>query len=84
MGRFYPWVAYVKDPPRPRAGIKDILSKENRRNVDEVKPEYVKGLRFHYVDDVREVLDLALMKEKVKNPKRFTIPTKEKVSKDVS
>ncbi|HHU25466.1 MAG TPA: endopeptidase La [Bacteroidales bacterium] len=68
-----------------RAGIKDIiLSKENRRNVDEVKPEYVKGLRFHYVDDVREVLDLALMKEKVKNPKRFTIPTKEKVSKDVS
>lgn len=68
-----------------RAGIKDIiLSKENRRNVDEVKPEYVKGLRFHYVDDVREVLDLALMKEKVKNPKRFTIPTKEKGSKDVS
>ncbi len=68
-----------------RAGIKDIiLSKENRKDVDEIKPEYVKGLCFHYVDDVREVLDLALMKEKVKNPKRFTIPPKEKVSKDVS
>ncbi len=68
-----------------RAGINDIiLSKENRKDVDEVKPEYVKGLRFHYVDDVREVLDLALMKEKVKNPKQFIIPSKEKVSKDVS
>ncbi len=66
-----------------RAGIKEIiLCKENKKDVDEIKPEYVKGLIFHYVDDVREVLDLALTNDKVKNPKRFTIPSKEKVSKD--
>ncbi|NLJ01142.1 MAG: endopeptidase La [Bacteroidales bacterium] len=57
-----------------RAGIKDIiLCKENKKDVEEVKPEYLKGLVFHYVEDVKEVLDLALTKEKVKNPKKFTI-----------
>ncbi|MGI6572799.1 MAG: endopeptidase La [Fermentimonas sp.] len=64
-----------------RAGIKDIiLSKENKKDVDEVKPEYVKELHFHYVDDVREVIELALTKERVKNPKRFIILPKENVS----
>jgi len=52
-----------------RAGIKDIiLSEENRKDVEEIKPSYLKGLRFHYVNDVREVLEFALLKEKVKNP----------------
>src|SRR5690554_5777576 len=62
-----------------RAGISDIiLCKENKKDVDEVKAEYVKGLVFHYVEDVKEVLDIALTKEKVKNPKTFTIPEDKK------
>ncbi|MDR2621017.1 MAG: endopeptidase La [Dysgonamonadaceae bacterium] len=49
-----------------RAGIKDvILSKENKKNIDEINAMYLKGLQFHYVDDIREVLDIALLKEKV-------------------
>ncbi len=52
-----------------RAGIKEIiLSKENRRSIDEINDIYLKGLKFYYVDDVREVFDIALLKEKVKNP----------------
>jgi len=52
-----------------RAGIKEIiLSKENKKNVDEINALYLKGLTFHYVNDIQEVLDVALLKEKVKNP----------------
>ena len=52
-----------------RAGIKEIvLSKENKKNIDEINALYLKGLHFHYVDDIQEVLDVALLKEKVKNP----------------
>jgi ATP-dependent Lon protease len=52
-----------------RAGIKDIiLSKENKKNIDEINPLYLRGLQFHYVDDIQEVLDIALLKEKIKNP----------------
>jgi len=46
-----------------RAGIKDvILPKINEKDVEEINAEYIKGLTFHYVADVSEVLDLALMK----------------------
>ncbi|MDR0769008.1 MAG: endopeptidase La [Dysgonamonadaceae bacterium] len=52
-----------------RAGIKDvILSKENKRNIDEINAMYLKGLQFHYVDDIMEVLDFALLNEKVQQP----------------
>ncbi|MCD8042347.1 MAG: endopeptidase La [Tannerellaceae bacterium] len=52
-----------------RAGIKDIiLCKENQKDVEEIKDEYIKGLTFHYVVDMKEVIDLALLKEKVENP----------------
>jgi ATP-dependent Lon protease len=52
-----------------RAGIKDIiLSKENKRNIDEINTMYLSGLQFHYVDDIREVLDFALLKDKVREP----------------
>ncbi len=58
-----------------RAGITEIiLCKENQKDILEIKPEYVAGLNFHYVEDVKQVLDLALLKEKVKNPKDLTIP----------
>ncbi len=52
-----------------RANIKEIiLSEENRKDIEEIKGIYIKGLTFHYVKDIKEVLDLALMKEKVSNP----------------
>ena len=51
-----------------RAGITDnIISEENRKNIEEIKPVYLKGLKFHYVKDITEVIDLALLKEKVIN-----------------
>ncbi|WP_203295855.1 endopeptidase La [Luteirhabdus pelagi] len=53
-----------------RAHIKEILlSEENRRNVEEIKEEYLKGLTFHYVKNMEEVLELALTTQKVKNAK---------------
>ena len=53
-----------------RAKIKEILlCEDNKRDIDEIKPEYLKGLIFHYVKDMDEVLDLAITKQKVKNPK---------------
>ncbi|GHV56487.1 Lon protease [Bacteroidia bacterium] len=52
-----------------RAGIKEIiLSRENRRHIEEINALYLKGLEFHYVADIREVLDRALLKETIKNP----------------
>ena len=52
-----------------RAGIKEvILSKENKKDIDEIKEIYIKGLKFHFVDTVDEVLKIALLKEKVKDP----------------
>jgi ATP-dependent Lon protease len=45
-----------------RAGITDIvICSENKRNVDEIKPEYLEGLTFHYVDDIKQVVDYALL-----------------------
>lgn len=58
-----------------RAGITDIiLCKENEKDILEIKPEYVAGLNFHYVEDVKQVLEFALLEEKVGNPKNFIVP----------
>ena len=52
-----------------RAGITDIIiCEDNRRNIEEIPEMYVTGLTFHYVNDIKEVLDIALLKKKVKNP----------------
>lgn len=49
-----------------RSGITDIiLSEENRKNIEEINAIYLKGLKFHYVNDIMEVVDFALLKEKV-------------------
>ena len=46
-----------------RAGITDImLCVENEKDIEEIKPVYLKGLKFHYVKDIMEVLDFALLK----------------------
>jgi ATP-dependent Lon protease len=51
-----------------RAAIKDIiLSKDNQKDIEEIKADYLKGLTFHYVETVEEVLNIALLKEKVKD-----------------
>lgn len=50
-----------------RANIKEIiLCKENERDINEIEKEYLKGLIFHYVTEMKEVIDLAVLKTKVK------------------
>ena len=56
-----------------RANIKEIiLCTENRKDVEEINQKYLKGLIFHYVDEMKEVIDIALLKQKVKNPKKLS------------
>jgi ATP-dependent Lon protease len=55
-----------------RAGVSDILiSEENRKDIDEIKELYLKGLNFHYVNNIMEVLDKSLLKQKIANPMKF-------------
>ncbi|GAA3792385.1 endopeptidase La [Corallibacter vietnamensis] len=55
-----------------RARIKEILlCEDNKRDIDEIKPEYLKGLSFHYVSDMRDVIKLALTNQKVKDAKKL-------------
>ena len=55
-----------------RAKIKEIiLCKQNKADVDEINQKYIKGLRFHYVTEMSEVIKLALTKLKVKNHKNL-------------
>jgi ATP-dependent Lon protease len=55
-----------------RANIKEIiLCEKNRKDIDDIKPSYLKGLKFHYVKTMDEVLALALLNEKVKGPKKI-------------
>ena len=52
-----------------RAGIKElILCEKNKQDVDEINPEFLKGLNIHFVTLMKEVIELALTNEKVKNP----------------
>ena len=51
-----------------RAGITDIvLCKENKKDIDEIKEAYLKGLNFHYVGTIKEVIDIAILPEKIDN-----------------
>ncbi len=53
-----------------RAKIKEIiLCEDNRKDIEEIKEEYLKGLTFHYVTDMSEVIDIAITDQKVKNAK---------------
>src|SRR5699024_1162921 len=55
-----------------RANIKEIiLCKANRKDVLEIKKDYIKDLKFHYVNEMSEVIKLALLKSKVKNAKEL-------------
>lgn len=55
-----------------RAKIKEIvLSESNRHDIDEINSEYLKGLKFHYVTEMHEVIDVAITKTKVLNAKKL-------------
>lgn len=55
-----------------RANIKEIiLCQENEKDILEIKKSYLRGLKFHYVNEMTEVLDLSLMKHRVKNAKKL-------------
>jgi ATP-dependent Lon protease len=52
-----------------RAGITDIIiSEDNLKDIDEIKDIYKKGLNFHYISSIKDVLEIALLEEKVKKP----------------
>lgn len=55
-----------------RAGIKEIiLSSENEKDIIEINEKYIKGLKFHYVQNVMQVLEIALMNQKVNKSIKF-------------
>ena len=53
-----------------RARIKEIiLSKENKSDIEDINQSYLKGLTFHFVSEMSEVIDIAITNQKVKNAK---------------
>ncbi|WP_395626081.1 endopeptidase La [Daejeonella sp.] len=57
-----------------RANIKEIiLSKSNRKDILEIKEDYIKDLHFHYVTEMKEVIELALSRDKVKEALDITV-----------
>jgi ATP-dependent Lon protease len=61
-----------------RAGIKEIiLCIDNKKDIEEIKKEYIKDVKFHYVEKMIDVVKLALLKEKVDNPIDITTIAKE-------
>lgn len=57
-----------------RVNMKDIiLCKSNEKDVKQIKEHYLKGLTFHYVDNIAQVLEIALLKEKVSKPRTLAV-----------
>ena len=55
-----------------RSKIKEIiLSEDNRKDIDEINQKYLRGLTFHYVKEMQQVLDVAILSKRVKHPKTF-------------
>jgi ATP-dependent Lon protease len=64
-----------------RANIKEIiLCKENEKDVEEIRADYRKGLQFYFVENMREVTKIALLKQKVKNSINVKVHRPEKNS----
>ena len=56
-----------------RAGIQEIiLCDRNKKDIEEIDQQYLEGVNFHFVDNVKEVLEIALLEEKVEDPLQFT------------
>ena len=65
-----------------RAGITDIvMCRENEKDINEIPDVYLKGVTFHYVENVQDVWDFALTDEIVNHPLDFTIPEEEEKDK---
>jgi len=61
-----------------RANIKEIiLCKSNQKDIMEIKEDYIKDMQFNYVTDMRDVIKLALLDEKVSNPLDLKVKTKD-------
>lgn len=57
-----------------RARIKEIiLCEENKKNIDEIDKKYLKGLTFHFVSNMKQVLDIAITNQNVKNYKKLNV-----------
>ncbi len=57
-----------------RAGITDIvMCKDNKKDIDDIPAIYLKGVAFHYVENVQDVWDFALTDEIVENPVKITV-----------
>jgi ATP-dependent Lon protease len=57
-----------------RANVKEILlSEANRKDIEEINEKYIKGLKFSYFEDMLDLVDYALLKDKVKNPQDLSI-----------
>jgi len=66
-----------------RAGITDvILCEVNRKDIEEIKKDYLKDLNFHYVKNMMDVLEIALLKEKVDNPLEIKFDNGDAVKKN--
>jgi len=62
-----------------RAGITEIvMCRDNRKDIEEIAPEYLKGVNFHYVENVQDVWRFALTDELVEHPLTFTVDTDKK------
>lgn len=62
-----------------RAKVKEILlSEANRKDIEEINEKYIEGLKFSYFDNMLELVDYALLKEKVKNPQDLSIVKSQK------
>lgn len=60
-----------------RAGIAEvILCRRNQKDIDEIKSDYIKDLKIHYVEHVDDVLEVALLKEKAREPIKFDVSEK--------
>lgn len=60
------------------------MCSKNRKDVEEINASYIKNLTFHYVETVQDVLAVALLPEKVKNPMQFVLPDEKKESSSLS
>ena len=66
-----------------RAGITDIvMCQENEKDINEIPEMYLKGVKFHYVENVQDVWKFALTDEVVENPLKFEIPEEKEEKKD--
>lgn len=63
-----------------RAKITDIIiSSENEKDINDITEKYIKGLKFHYVNEMIEVVDIALAKNKVKNAMNLSVSSEKKI-----